>query len=191
MRRRAIRARGVAPPDPHRAALARIATAIGKFWICKRAPGVVNEAQECLGGAGYVEESILARLYREAPLNSIWEGCGNIQCLDVLRALRRDPETAAALLAELDAARGSNATYDSQVADLPGLLQDIDEASARRQVERIALLLQASVLLRGGDADVATAFCRARLAQRGAVYGSLPAEVPVERLLQRAWPVLA
>ena len=90
---RVARAVDRAPHDPREAAFARIATAIGKYWICKRAPAFVNEAQECLGGAGYVEESILPRLYRQAPLNSIWEGSGNIQCLDVLRALQREPET--------------------------------------------------------------------------------------------------
>src|SRR5690606_39757578 len=88
---RVARAVDAAPGDAGEAAFARIATAIGKFWICKRAPGFVNEAQECLGGAGYVEESLLPRLYRQAPLNSIWEGSGNIQCLDVLRALAREP----------------------------------------------------------------------------------------------------
>src|SRR5678816_2845790 len=92
--------------DPREAALARVATALGKYWVCKRAPMLVNEAQECLGGAGYVEESSLSRLYRQAPLNSIWEGCGNIQCLDVLRAFTRDPETRDAFFAEVDAARG-------------------------------------------------------------------------------------
>src|SRR5690606_34427550 len=95
-----------APRDPAQAAFARIATAIGKFWICKRAPAFVNEAQECLGGAGYVEESLLPRLYRQAPLNSIWEGSGNIQCLDVLRALAREPATGEALLARLEPATG-------------------------------------------------------------------------------------
>ena len=97
---RVARAVDATPRDPREAAFARIATAIGKYWICKRAPAFVNEAQECLGGAGYIEESILPRLYREAPLNSIWEGCGNIQCLDVLRALSREPETAEAVFAE-------------------------------------------------------------------------------------------
>src|SRR3546814_9926523 len=96
---RVARAVDASPRDAREAALARIATAIGKYWICKRTPAFVNEAQECLGGAGYIEESILPRLYRPAPLNSIWEGSGNIQCLDVLRALAREPESGAALLA--------------------------------------------------------------------------------------------
>ena len=104
---RVARAVDASARDPREAALARIATALGKYWVCKRAPALVNEAQECLGGAGYVEESMLPRLYRQAPLNSIWEGAGNIQCLDVLRALGREPETRDAFFAELDAARGA------------------------------------------------------------------------------------
>ena len=174
--------------DPHEAAFARVATAIGKFWICKRAPAFVNEAQECLGGAGYVEESILPRLYREAPLNSIWEGCGNIQCLDVLRALQREPATAAALRAELEAARGRDADYDREVDALGDALARAGEASARQLVERLALALQASVLLRGGDSAVATAFCRARIEGGGRAYGSLPSGMPIDALLRRAWP---
>ncbi|HJS36274.1 MAG TPA: acyl-CoA dehydrogenase family protein, partial [Pseudoxanthomonas sp.] len=108
---RVARAVDAAPRDPREAAFARIATAAGKYWVCKRAPAFVNEAQECLGGAGYVEESILPRLYRQAPLNSIWEGSGNIQCLDVLRALAREPETVQAVGDELAAASGHDATF--------------------------------------------------------------------------------
>src|SRR3546814_3984026 len=111
--RRVARAVDASPRDAREAALARIATAIGKYWICKRTPAFVNEAQECLGGAGYIEESILPRLYRQAPLNSIWEGSGNIQCLDVLRALAREPESGDALPAELDVAAGMDAGYDA------------------------------------------------------------------------------
>jgi len=103
-----------APTAPAEAALARVATAIGKYWICRRAPAFVNEAQECLGGAGYVEESILPRLFRQSPLNGIWEGSGNIQCLDVLRALAKEPECGQVLLAELAAARGLDHAYDRQ-----------------------------------------------------------------------------
>src|SRR5690554_5866656 len=103
------------PRDEQEAAFARITTAIGKYLICKRGPLVTNEAQECLGGLGYVEENILPRLYRQAPLNSIWEGSGNVQCLDVLRALRREPETRDALFAELTAARSLNSDYDRQL----------------------------------------------------------------------------
>src|SRR5688500_10692757 len=137
--------------DAHEDAFARIATAIGKFWICKRAPALVNEAQECLGGNGYVEESLLPRLYRQAPLNSIWEGSANIQCLDVLRALQREPETGRALWTELSSAAGRNAACDAAVERLHPVLQGIqavDEGQARSFVASLALALQASVLLR-------------------------------------------
>src|SRR3546814_8816005 len=97
------------------AAFARIATAIGKYWICKRCPPLVNEAQECLGGAGYVEDGIMPRLYRQAPLNSIWEGSGNVQCLDVLLALSTEPDTREAFFGELLAARGAHADLDRDV----------------------------------------------------------------------------
>jgi putative acyl-CoA dehydrogenase len=174
--------------DATEAAFARIATAIGKFWICKRAPGFVNEAQECLGGAGYVEESILARLYREAPLNSIWEGCGNVQCLDVLRALQREPHSVAALFDEFATATGIDAGFDGEVTALRDAVRDADEANARRLVERLALALQAAVLLRGSEHAIGAAFCRARLGGGGRAYGSMPPGMPVARLLARAWP---
>jgi putative acyl-CoA dehydrogenase len=153
-----------APTDPGEAAFARIATAIGKFFVCKRAPTFVNEAQECLGGAGYVEESLLPRLYRQAPLNSIWEGSGNIQCLDVLRALAREPETLEALQAELAASAGLDDALDREAESLLAQIADTDgaaEANARRLVERMALALQASVLLRT-TSPMAEAFCRSR-----------------------------
>jgi putative acyl-CoA dehydrogenase len=186
---RIARAVDAAPRDADEAALARIGTAIGKFWICKRAPGVVNEAQECLGGGGYVEESIIARLYREAPLNSIWEGCGNVQCLDVLRALAREPRTADALRNELEAARGIDRAFDAELDAIAGALQQPPEADARRRVQRLAVALQASVLLRANADEVGVAFCRARLdPSRGLVYGTLPPEVAIEPLLARAWP---
>src|SRR4029453_13326595 len=112
---RVARAVDAAERDPREAAFARIATAIGKYWICKRAPAFVNEAQECLGGNGYVEESLLPRLYRQAPLNSIWEGSGNIQCLDVLRALSKEPETGFALWTELQATKAANDGHASTI----------------------------------------------------------------------------
>lgn len=161
--------------DPVQAAFARVATAIGKYWVCKRAPVFVNEAQECIGGIAYVEESMLARLYREAPLNSIWEGCGNIQCLDVLRALTREPETAAALHAELDAARGQDAALDAEIDALaPWLAAPAElEPIARVVVERLALALQASLLLRA-HSPIAGLFCRSRLGDgRGQTFGTL------------------
>ncbi len=175
--------------DAGEAALARILTPVGKYWICKRAPAFVNEAQECLGGAGYVEESILARLYREAPLNSIWEGCGNIQCLDLLRALAREPDSRAALAAELDAATGMHPAYDPALAALTRELADAEhlETRARHLAEHIALLLQASLLLRSGNTVVADAFCRSRLARSHALaFGTLTPGTPFTALIERA-----
>jgi len=172
-------------------AFARIATAIGKYWICKRAPAFVNEAQECLGGAGYVEESILPRLYRQAPLNSIWEGSGNIQCLDVLRALSREPETREALFGELIAAKGEHPVLDREIAGLTAQLGDLTniEARSRALVERMALALQASLLLRAGNAAVAQAFCDSRLAGgQGLAYGTLAPAAPFRVLIDRAAP---
>ncbi len=187
---RVARAVDDAPRDASEAAFARVATAIGKYWICKRAPAFVNEAQECLGGAGYVEESILPRLFRQAPLNSIWEGSGNIQCLDVLRALQREPETGAALLAELDAAAGLHPALDGEIASLQKVVRgDLDaETRARFLVERMALALQASMLLRAGS-PVADAYCRSRLlGQHGLAFGTLPATVDYAALILRASP---
>ncbi|MFN3310238.1 MAG: acyl-CoA dehydrogenase family protein [Thermomonas sp.] len=175
-----------APQDAQEAALARIATAIGKYWICKRTPGFVNEAQECLGGLGYIEETLLPRLYRQAPLNSIWEGSGNIQCLDVLRALAREPETGAALRAEWQAAAGMDAQFDAALqAGMAMLEAGSDEAGARAFVERLALLLQGATLLRARH-PLARDWCAARLGPAGgATYGSLPAVVDREAAL--AW----
>jgi putative acyl-CoA dehydrogenase len=161
--------------EPREAALARLATAVGKYWVCKRAPAFVNEAQECLGGAGYVEEAMLARLYREAPLNSIWEGCGNIQCLDVLRTLRREPEARAALLDELATVAGQSGALDAEAAALAVLLTQPDalEPIARALVERIAIALQAATLLRARS-PLAAAFCASRLGGgRRQVFGTL------------------
>ena len=185
---RVARAVDAAAHDPAEAAFARIATAIGKYWICRRAPAVVNEAQECLGGAGYVEESLLPRLYRQAPLNSIWEGSGNIQCLDVLRALGREPDTAAALRAEIAAARGMHPALGAVAANLEDLLSAADEAGSRMLVERLALALQASVLLRAGS-PVAETFCRSRLdGVHGLALGTLPGGVDHGEVIARALP---
>ena len=161
-----------------------------RYWICKRAPAFVNEAQECLGGAGYVEESLLPRLYRQAPLNSIWEGSGNIQCLDVLRALARQPEAVHAYLAELEAAAGLHEALDTQAAALRSSLaaSDVPEAGARLLVERMALALQAAVLLRAGS-PVAAAFCRSRLGgEHGLALGTLPVDMDFQGLVGRALP---
>ncbi len=187
---RIARAVDRAADNPHEGALARIGTAIGKYWVCKRCPPMVNEAQECLGGQGYVEESIMPRLYRQAPLNSIWEGSGNIQCLDVLRALRREPETGAALMQELEGARGAHPALDRAIdrlrEDFQGEPESL-ELRARELAERAALALQASVLIRGASKEVGEAFCASRLdGGRGQAFGTLPADTPFASLIERA-----
>ncbi|MBN8799565.1 MAG: DNA alkylation response protein, partial [Stenotrophomonas nitritireducens] len=189
---RIARAVDAAARDPQEAAFARVATAIGKFWICRRAAGFVNEAQECLGGAGYIEESMLPRLYRQAPLNSIWEGSGNVQCLDVLRALSREPQSRQALLRELEQARGLDGAYDVAFAALQRRLDDtvavVAEATARRVAASLAILLQAATLLRAGS-PVACAFIASRLADSAPpAYGMLDATVSFADILERAWP---
>lgn len=187
---RVARAVDVAPHDPHEAAFARVVTAAGKYWLCKRAPAFVNEAQECLGGAGYVEESILPRLYRQAPLNSIWEGSGNIQCLDVLRALTREPACLDALRAEFAAAGRLSPAVAAQAETLLAAFagRQVDEASARLAVERLSLLLQAAELLAAGS-PAAEAFVRSRLeGGHGLAFGTLPADLDAAVLLERALP---
>ena len=187
---RVARAIDASSRDPQEAAFARIATAIGKYWICKRCPPFVNEAQECLGGAGYVEESILPRLYRQAPVNSIWEGSGNIQCLDVLRALAREPETGEALFAEFAKVQGGHALLDAEVASIKVQLTDkMDlEKRARYVVERLALALQAATLVGAGNALVADSFCQSRLGiLNGKAFGTLAASAPSAQLIERAF----
>ena len=186
---RVARAVEMSGKDPHETALARIATAIGKYWICKRTPVLINEAQECLGGIGYVEENILPRLYRQAPLNSIWEGSGNVQCLDVLRALRKEPETREALFAELQNAAGKNAHYDAELKCLAARFEDLEtlEFRSRYVIERLALMLQASIFLLGDHTDIATEFCRSRIAgEHGLTFGTLSPDAPVAQLIERA-----
>ena len=188
---RVARAVDASGRDEREDAFARITTAIGKYWICKRCPPLVNEAQECLGGAGYVEDSILPRLYRQAPLNSIWEGSGNIQCLDVLRALSREPATREALFGELLAAKGAHPALDREIASLQAQLADVAdiESRSRTLVERMALALQASLLLRAGNREVAETFCASRLeGAHGYAFGTLGASAPLKPLIERARP---
>ena len=163
--------------DRQEKAFARLAVAVGKYWVCKRQPAVVAEALECLGGNGYVEESGLPRLYREAPLNSIWEGSGNVQALDVLRAVVREPESVEAFFAEVGRAAGGDARLDEAVRVVHEALSDPRdvELRARRLVEQLALVLQASLLVRHAPAAVADAFVTSRLAgDRGLAFGTLP-----------------
>jgi putative acyl-CoA dehydrogenase len=171
----------------------RLATAAAKFWVCKRAPAVVGEALECLGGNGYVEESGLPRLLREAPLNSIWEGSGNVIALDVLRALTREPAAAEAVLAEVDSAAGADARLDAAAkrlrADLLDLSVSGDEARGRQVAGALALALQGSLLVRHAPAGVADLFCATRLEGPAAVFGSLPPGTPTAAVVDRAAPV--
>jgi len=180
--------------DRGETAFARIATAVAKYWICKRAPMVAAEALECLGGAGYVEESPMPRLFRESPLNGIWEGSGNVMALDVLRAAAREPDSVGALLAELELARGADARLDRAVADLHAELADTGdlEVRARRIVERAALALQGSLLVRHAPPAVADAFCASRLARdAGLALGTLPPGLDHAGIVARAWPPAA
>jgi putative acyl-CoA dehydrogenase len=170
---------------------ARLATAVGKYWICKRAPMLVAEALECLGGNGFVEESMMPRLYREAPLNSIWEGSGNVMCLDVLRAMGRSGESVEAFFDEVGLAREPR--LDAFVARLRAELSDFDgvEGRARRLVERMALALQGSLVVRYAESAVAEAFCASRLAgDHGFAFGTLPKGIDHARIIERARPAV-
>jgi putative acyl-CoA dehydrogenase len=172
-------------------AFKRLATAIGKYWVCKRLPGHAFEAMECLGGNGYVEESGLPRLYREAPLNSIWEGAGNVNALDVLRALAKQPDALDRYLEEVGRARGADARLDAFVDGLRDDFADPEtlEVRARRVVERLALALQGSLLVRHAPAAVADAFCASRLAGDGGLaYGTLPAGTDFGAIVERHTP---
>ena len=154
---------------------------------------MIAEALECLGGNGYVEESILPRLYREAPVNSIWEGTGNVVCLDVLRALTREPDSLEALLAELHRARGADLRLDGRLVRLSNALSDQNalEPRARQLVEQLALALQASVLVQHAPAAVADAFCVSRLSDNpGRQFGSLPNGFDLAAICARAMPAL-
>jgi putative acyl-CoA dehydrogenase len=176
--------------DEDDGAFRRLATAVAKFWVCKRTPPLVAEALECLGGNGYVEESQLPRLYRESPLNSIWEGSGNVNALDVLRALEREPETAEAFLAEVRLAAGADPRLDEAIRRLETALDDRSEEGARRLLERLAVALQGSLLVRHGSAEVADAFCASRLAEPGGVYGTLPPNLDLNAIVERHRPLL-
>jgi putative acyl-CoA dehydrogenase len=172
--------------DAEGRAFARLAVALGKFWLTKRNPNFLYECMECLGGAGYIEENLLPRLFRESPLNAIWEGSGNVIALDILRTLGREPAALAAYRAELAAAKGGNPQLDAAVAGLDSLLARADEAGARFVAERLALLLQGALLLRHAPAAVADAFCATRLADEGGrVFGTLPKAVDVAAILAR------
>jgi putative acyl-CoA dehydrogenase len=175
--------------DPSAALLVRIGTPVAKYWNCKRVVGVVHEALECHGGNGFIEEGPMARLYREAPLNGIWEGAGNIVALDVLRAAAKQPDSVSAFIAEVRAAKGADRRLDRGIDRLEAELRKVDEREvrARRIVERMAVALQASLLIRHSPRVVADAFCATRLdADWGATYGSLPAGIDQDAIIERA-----
>jgi putative acyl-CoA dehydrogenase len=173
-------------------ALLRIAVPAAKYWVTKRCPPLAVEAAECLGGNGYVEESAMPRLVRESPLNSIWEGAGNVQALDVLRVLQREPGALDAYLREVGQARGADHRLDGAIKDLLTELADLEgvEGRARRLAERLALVLQGSLLVRFAPPQVADAFCAGRLGgDGGAVFGTLPHTLDLASVVERARPV--
>lgn len=184
--------------DPHERALRRIGLPLAKYWVCKRTPAAVAEALECLGGNGYVEESGMPRLYREAPLNSIWEGAGNIQALDLLRVLAREPDAVAAWRTEVEAAKGQDRRLDDALAEVTSALTHAGGADgadgigapgqARVLAGRMAVLLQAGLLVRFAPPAVADAFCASRLDARHGVYGALPAGLDTTAVVDRATP---
>jgi putative acyl-CoA dehydrogenase len=177
--------------DEDDTAIKRLGTAVGKYWVCKRTPGLAFEAMECLGGNGFVEESGMPRLYRQSPLNSIWEGSGNVNALDVLRALAKQPQLLEAYFAELALAEGADARLDAFVAGVRDEFADLEaiELRARRVVEKLALAWQASLLVRNAPHAVADAFCASRLGgDAGLAYGTLPAGVDCAAIVRRATP---
>ncbi|WP_328941968.1 acyl-CoA dehydrogenase family protein [Streptomyces sp. NBC_00250] len=170
-------------------ALLRIAVPAAKYWVTKRCTPMVAEALECLGGNGYVEESGMPRLLRESPLNSVWEGSGNVQALDVVRALRTEPAALDALLREVGAARGADHRLDRAIRGLLVELADLEgiEARARRLTERLALVLQGALLVRWAPPEVADAFCASRLGgDGGSAFGTLPHTLDLRALVERA-----
>jgi len=180
------------PGDAHEASMARLLTPVAKFWICKRGSHFAQEAMECLGGNGYVEEGgqgVMARIYREMPLNSIWEGAGNIMALDLLRALRKS-DAAAALAHELAPAKGAHAALDRMVASLPTRVEEMaTEMEARRLAQDVALSVQAALLCQTAPGAVFAAFCDSRLGGNwGNAFGTLPASVDFDTIIARARP---
>ncbi|MGK2933307.1 MAG: acyl-CoA dehydrogenase family protein, partial [Solirubrobacterales bacterium] len=174
--------------------LKRIATPVLKYWTCKRAPWHAVESLECLGGNGYVEESGMPRLFRESPLMSIWEGSGNVQCLDALRAMVKSPASLEALFNEIGEASGADQRFDRYVGELKTSMEtspETLEVRARRVVEGLAVALQGSLLIRHGDPAVSDAFCASRLGgDWGEAFGTLPAGLDYETIIARNTPVV-
>ena len=177
--------------DEHEDFLVRLCTAVGKYWICKRTPGHAYESMECIGGSGVMEDSPFPRLFRESPVNAIWEGSGNVQCLDVLRAMQKTPSVVGAFFAEIARARGANATLDRYTITLQKEFGDLGdlEYRARDVVDRMALALQAALLVQHAPASVADAFCASRLGASGHHnYGALPRGIDCAGIIARATP---
>ncbi len=189
---RIARALDVGDASEHEKMLVRLGTAVGKYWICKRTPAHAYEAMECIGGSGVMEDCIMPRLFRESPVNSIWEGSGNVQCLDMLRAMNRTPGSVDAYMREVQEAAGVDARLDRYVARLGAELVDPSalEYRARGVVEKMALALQGSLLVRFGNQAVADAFCAARLGEHssGLTFGNLPRGLDCAAIIQRATP---
>jgi putative acyl-CoA dehydrogenase len=180
--------------EEHEDLLVRLVTAVGKYWICKRTPNHAYEAMECIGGSGVMEDSMFPRLFREAPVNAIWEGSGNVQCLDVLRALSKTPAVLDAYFLEVNKARGAHASLDRYIAALAKDMRDLRdfEYRARDVVDRMALAIQASLLVRHAPGFVSDAFCRSRLEQQGHHnYGTMPSGVDAVAIIARATPKVA
>ena len=183
-------ARAYDESDEAAQAIRRVVTPAAKFWICKRAPFVTLEAMEVLGGSGYIEESIMPRLYREAPVNSIWEGSGNVMCLDVLRAIERTPNIGDVLKRELDGGDARLKAFAERLLDRLTAPERNDEAQARALVRDLVLALQAALLIKHAPAAVADAFCASRLGgEGGGAFGTLPRGLDLRAIVERATPL--
>ncbi|PCJ71538.1 MAG: isovaleryl-CoA dehydrogenase [Rhodobiaceae bacterium] len=188
---RVARAFDNADSNSDEAAYRRIMNPVAKYWACKRAPGFTYEAMECLGGNGYVEEGIVGRLYREAPVNAIWEGSGNVMCLDVLRAISRDGQGLESILNGFETVRGRQGDYDRALDQLKDGFTDVGslELRARQVIESMAKIGAAAVLLDGAPGAIAESYCRTRLGGEAmSLYGGLPADLPLRSILDRAMP---
>lgn len=176
------------PDDEHEAGIVRLATAVGKYWVCKRQPNHAYEAMECIGGSAVMENSLLPRLYRDAPINTIWEGSGNVQCLDILRTLSKDPAAVEAVMAEINRSKGADSRLDHRIKQLHQHLSDNSnpEFRARQLAEHLALCLQGAILIEEAPPLIADAFCAARLqGGSGNTYGMLPTTVDCATIIDR------
>jgi putative acyl-CoA dehydrogenase len=174
-------------------ALVRIGTTIDKYWIRKRTPSHAYEAMECIGGSGVMESTPMPRLYREAPINTVWEGSGNVQCLDVLRAVQKEPDTLEVFMAEVARGKGGNTAFDRYLEGLQSEFRDPSdmEYRARGVVAKMAMAFQASLLIRAGNDLISDAFCASRLGEdSGRAYGMLPRGIDCSAIIERARPDL-